>query len=192
MLEPIAIQASPAVLDWRVVHPLINHFPVVLFLVAPLFMIAAMWMHPEKGRPYLIAAFALMLLGTASAFLAVVTGEAAAQRADPSAAVAVLIQQHEHFAHITRDIFAILTLIFATILFLPRFLRREMSGPAQRAILLAFLPLYVAGTVILLNTERAGGRLVQELGIHAGTAPASQPASQAKPRASAKPANLAP
>lgn len=146
-------------------------------------------MRPERGRPYLLAALALMLLGTVTAFLAVVTGQAAARVADPSTAAAVLIQQHEHFARITRDIFAILTLIFATILFLPHLLRRELSGAAQRAILVAFLPLYVAGAVVLVDTGQAGGRLVHEFGVHARMVPAAQPLSQPPPPVLAKKAN---
>jgi hypothetical protein len=46
-------------------------------MVAPLFIIAGILMNPDKGRPFLIAAFCLMLLGIAGTFLAIATGEAA-------------------------------------------------------------------------------------------------------------------
>ena len=69
---------------------------------------------------------------------------------------------------------AVLTVIFATILFLPRLLKRETTTAVARILPLAFLLFYGAGTVVLVNTAHNGGRLVHELGIRAGLAPANE------------------
>lgn len=109
----IAIQALPPIPDWSELHPLIIHFPIVLLLLAPLFIVAGMLMKPGKGRPFLIAALALMLLGTGSAFLAVSTGEAAGELAVRSAAVSSVLEHHEDLAHTTQIVFTVLAFVFA-------------------------------------------------------------------------------
>ena len=63
MIELIAMQAWPQIPNWSELHPLVIHFPIALLLVAPLFIIAGILMNPQKGRPFLIAAFSLMLRG---------------------------------------------------------------------------------------------------------------------------------
>lgn len=172
MIEQVALQTMPIIPNWSGLHPLVIHFPVALLLVAPLFIIAGIAMNPEKGRPYLIAAFALMLLGTAGTFLAIETGEAAAETANRTAAISAVLEHHEDLAETTRVIFSALTVIFAVILFLPRWFRREITTAVARVLPLAFLVFYAAGSAVLVNTAHNGGRLVHELGIHAaGTSP---------------------
>jgi uncharacterized membrane protein len=181
----IALQALSPITNWTELHPLVIHFPIALLLVAPLFIVAGILMNPSKGRPFLIAALALMLLGTAGTFLAVATGEAAGQVAQRTAAVSTVLERHEDLAETTRIVFSVLTLIFAALLFLPRLLKREATIISARILPLAFLLFYSAGAVILVNTAHNGGRLVHELGIHAGfaqsnetsTAPASNTAT---------------
>ena len=173
MIELIAMQALPPIPNWSELHPLVIHFPIALLLVAPLFIIAGVLMNPEKGRPFLIAAFSLMLLGTAGTFLAIATGEAAGEVAERTTAMSAVLERHEDLAETTRIIFSVLTVIFATILFLPRLLKRETTTAVARILPLAFLLFYGAGTVVLVNTAHNGGRLVHELGIHARLAPAN-------------------
>ncbi len=170
MIELIAMQALPPIPSWSELHPLVIHFPIALLMVAPLFIIAGILMNPHKGRPFLIAAFCLMLLGTAGTFLAIATGEAAGEVAERTAAMSAVLERHEDLAETTRIIFSVLTVIFATILFLPRLLKRETTMAVARILPLAFLLFYGAGTVVLVNTAHNGGRLVHELGIHAGLA----------------------
>jgi len=180
MIELSAMQALPPIPNWSELHPLVIHFPIALLLVAPLFIIAGILMNPQKGRPFLIAAFSLMLLGTAGTFLAIATGEAAGQVAERTAAMSAVLERHEDLAETTRIIFSVLTVIFATILFLPRLLKRETTTAVARILPLAFLLFYGAGTVVLVNTAHNGGRLVHELGIHAGLAQANGPANGAE------------
>lgn len=164
----IAMQALPPIPSWTELHPLVIHFPIALLLVAPLFIIAGIIANPQKGRSFLTAALVLMLLGTAGAFLAIATGEAAGEAAERTPAVSAVLERHEDLAEMTRIVFTVLTLLFAAILFLPRLLKREPSGVTARVLPLAFLLFYSAGAVILVNTAHNGGRLVHELGVHAG------------------------
>jgi uncharacterized membrane protein len=184
MTELIAMQALPPIPDWTELHPLVIHFPIALLLVAPLFIVAGILMNPRKGRPYLVAALCLMILGTVGTVLAVLTGEAAAEVAHRTAGVSAVLERHQELAEITRDIFGLLSVIFAAILFVPRFLKRETTTAAARILPLAFLLFYGAGTVVLVNTAHNGGRLVHEFGVHAVLAPANEATNSANPGAS--------
>lgn len=170
----IALQALPPIPNWTELHPLVIHFPIALLLVAPLFIVGGILVNPLKGRPFLIAALVLMVLGTAGTFLAVATGEAAGEVAQRTAAVSAVLGRHEDLAETTRIVFSVLTLIFAALLFLPRLFTREATGASSRILPLAFLLFYCAGAIVLVNTAHNGGRLVHELGIHAGFAQSSE------------------
>jgi uncharacterized membrane protein len=178
----IALQALPPIPSWTELHPLVIHFPIALLLVTPLFIVAGILMSPAKGRPFLIAALALMLLGTTGTFLAVATGEAAGEVAQRTPAVSAVLERHEDLAETTRIVFSVLTLIFGALLFLPRLMKREATVVSARILTLAFLLLYSAGAVILVNTAHNGGRLVHELDVHAGitesTGTSQSPASE--------------
>lgn len=183
----VALQALPPVPGWNELHPLVIHFPIALLLVAPLFIIEGVIANPQKGRPFLIAALVLMLLGTAGTFFAVATGEAAGEVAERTPVVSAVLERHEDLAEMTRIVFSVLTILFSAILFLPRILKRETSPLSARVLPLAFLLFYCAGAVILVKAAHNGGKLVHELGVHAGTAqskgtsaatPSGQPVAQ--------------
>jgi uncharacterized membrane protein len=176
MTPLMALQALPPIPHWAELHPLVIHFPIALLLVAPVFIAAGIAMKSENGRPFLIAALALMVLGTLGTVMAVLTGEAAAEVAHRTAGMSAVLELHQELAEITRDIFGLLSVIFAAILFVPRFLRRATSPAAARLLPMAFLVFYVAGTVVLVNTAHNGGRLVHEFGAHAFLAPTDQAA----------------
>jgi uncharacterized membrane protein len=183
MTELIAMQAVPPIPSWSELHPLIIHFPIALLLIAPLFIIAGILMNPQNGRPFLVTALALMILGTVGTVVAVLTGEAAAEVAHRSTGVSAVLERHQELAEITRDIFGLLSVIFAAILFVPRFLKRETTAAAARILPLAFLLFYGAGTVVLVNTAHNGGRLVHEFGVHAILVPANVATNGANPGA---------
>lgn len=163
----IALQALPPVPGWNELHPLVIHFPIALLLVTPLFIVVGVIANPQKGRPFLIAALVLMLLGTAGTFFAVATGEAAGEIAERTPVVSAVLERHEDLAEMARIVFSVLTFLFAAILFLPRILKLETSALTARILPLAFLLFYSAGAVILVNTAHNGGRLVHELGVRA-------------------------
>ncbi len=161
----------PPIPTWDGLHPLIIHFPIGLLLVAPVLIVIGMLMPPQKGRIMLIAALVLMVLGTVSVFIALETGEAAAELADRTPEINALIQHHESLAEKTRITFSVLTVALAAILFLPTILKRQVSRSYHIIFPLILLCFYGAGAALLANTAHQGGRLVHEFGVKALVAP---------------------
>lgn len=161
----------PPIPTWDGLHPLIIHFPIGLLLIAPVMILISVLMPPQKGRTMLLAALVLMIVGTVSVFIALETGEAAAELADRTPEINALIQHHESLAERTRIVFSVLTLGFAAILFLPTILKRQVSRASHIILPLVFLCFYGAGAVLLANTAHQGGRLVHEFGVKAMVAP---------------------
>ncbi len=167
----------PPIPSWDALHPLIIHFPIGLLLVAPVFILVGAWLKPDRGRAYLIAALILMLLGTASVFVAVETGEAAGKLAERTPEINAVLEHHEKLAEATQVGFSVLTGIFAAILFIPRLLRRGPNRLVATLLPLVFLVFYGAGILLLTNTAHNGGRLVHEFGVKAMVAPSPLPTS---------------
>ncbi|HET7748309.1 MAG TPA: DUF2231 domain-containing protein [Terriglobales bacterium] len=165
----------PPIPAWDALHPLIVHFPIALLLVAPLFIVIGALLQPEKGRVYLFSALILMALGTTAVFVALETGEAAAKLAERTPEINAVLEHHEQLAETTRIAFSVLTVIFAAIILLPRLLRRSPGWLAGRGLLLLFLVVYGAGTLLLVNTAHNGGRLVHEFGVKAMVEPGALP-----------------
>lgn len=157
----------PPIPAWDGLHPLIVHFPIALLLVVPLFILIGALLPLRRGRPLLLSALLLMVLGTAGTYVAISTGEAAGELADRSPAINATIEQHEELAEQTRTLFTVLTAVFAVILLLPLAIRRPLPRAPQAVLSLAFLVFYAAGGVMLANTAHQGGRLVHELGVQA-------------------------
>jgi uncharacterized membrane protein len=161
----------PPIPSWDGLHPLIIHFPVALLLVAPIFVVLGV-LFKESGRGFLAAALILMVLGTASAYLAVETGEAAGELADRSPEINPVLLNHQKLAERTRLVFTALTVVFAALLLVPALLKREPKRPLALVLYSLFLLLYAGGTLVLANTAHNGGRLVHEFGVRALIAPA--------------------
>ena len=157
----------PPIPSWDAWHPMIIHFPIALLLIAPVFILLGALLEPARGRPYLMAAMALLLLGTAGTFVAVETGEAAAQIAERAPGVEQVIETHESLAERTRAVFSVLSVIFLALLAGPQFLKRTDSRLTTTILPLAFLILYSAGILLLVNTAHNGGRLVHEYSVKA-------------------------
>ena len=171
----------PPVPAWDGLHPLIIHFPIGLLLIAPIFVLIGALLGSAKGRSYLVTALLLMVLGTASVFIAVSTGKAAGKLADRSPEINAVLEHHEGLAERTRLTFSLLTVIFALLVgALLRVQRLQTRRFATLAPLL-FLLLYGYGALILSDTAHNGGRLVHEFGVHAlveptpGQPPATPP-----------------
>jgi len=171
----------PAIPSWDALHPLIIHFPVALLLIAPIFIVAGAVLTPAKGRSYLIAAMVLLLVGTASIFVAVETGEAAGKLAERTPGMEQVLEAHESFAERTQAVFSVLSVIFLALLAVPWFLKREDTRLTTTILPLAFLVLYSAGALLLVNTAHNGGRLVHEFGVRAMVAPTPVDANAALP-----------
>jgi uncharacterized membrane protein len=158
---------------WTGLHPLIIHFPIALLLVAPLFVLGAI-LRPRESSRFTVPALVLLVLGTAGAFVAVETGEAAAELVTRTDAVARVLERHSELAETARNIFALLTLVYAAIVVLPvglRALARPAYAVAANGV---FLVLLVAGNILIANVAHQGGMLVHGPGVQ-GVVPAGAP-----------------
>ncbi|HET9101605.1 MAG TPA: DUF2231 domain-containing protein [Acidobacteriaceae bacterium] len=165
----------PPIPSWDAMHPLLIHFPIVLLLLVPLFILIAAAMRPRRNSPYMLMAALLLVLGTASLFAAASSGEEAAELADRSAAVNAVLMAHQHLASRTEIVFSILSVLFVAIVILLRFRNLPQTRLMTSVVPLAYLCLYAAGVLYLVNTAHAGGRLVHEFGVHAELPPSDEP-----------------
>ncbi len=168
----------PPIPEWDGLHPLIIHFPIALLLIAPVFVLIGVILKQQRSHPYLITALVLMVLGTAGTFIAISTGEAAAELADRVGPVNGVLEQHEELAETTRIVFSSLTAVFAVILLVPLFFTKTPGAVLHRILPVIFLVFYGAGMLLLVSTAHQGGRLVHEMGVHALMA-SSAPADSA-------------
>jgi uncharacterized membrane protein len=151
-------------------HPLVVHFPIALLFVAPLFVVAGLLLR-DRGRPFLLSALALLVLGTAGAFVATATGEAGEDAAEAVPAAEATLERHEELAVQARNAFAALTVLYAVVLLGPALFKRTPRRAVTAVALSAFLALDVAGLVLLANAAHYGGQLVHAQGVRAAAAP---------------------
>lgn len=165
---------------WDGLHPLVIHFPVALLLVVPIFVALVVWR--PSGSAFGISALVLLALGTIGAFVAVETGEAAAELATRSPLVNAALERHSDLAETARNVFAFLTLLYAALTVLPLGLK-SLARPAYvRVANLVFLVLLLSANALLANVAHQGGILVHKLGVTAVVA-GPAPAANAEPRA---------
>lgn len=147
-------------------HPIAVHLPIGILLAVPALIIVGMiWKKNAQG--FAFASLVLMILGTAGIYVAVESGEAAAQLAIGPPAVSAVIHHHEELAEATSLTFTILTLVYAALIVIPLAFRREMPTGLRIGLQAIFLVLYMGGATLLANTGHWGGVLVHEYGIHA-------------------------
>ncbi len=157
---------------WDGLHPIIIHFPIALLLVAPLFVLLAIaW--PRHARAFSLSAFVLLVLGTAGAFVAVATGEAAAELATRTEAINAAIERHSSLAETARNVFAVLTVLYAGVLALPLVVRKLSTRGWVAAMNAVMLVLLLAGGLVLANAGHQGGLLVHKYGVQALLPPGS-------------------
>jgi uncharacterized membrane protein len=156
----------PPLPTWDSLHPLIVHFPIVLLLLSPLFILIGAILPPLKGRPYMTSAL-IILLGTISLFVASATGEAAATLTNRGGAVDAVLAAHEHLASQTEILFSSLSIVLAGMVGLSKVFRQQETRLAWTFPAVAFLVLYCAGILFIVNTAHEGGRLVHEFGVRA-------------------------
>lgn len=149
--------------DRNGLHALIEHIPIILLLVAPFFVVVSMGLAAPKRRPFLWSALTLMAIGTAMTFVAVTTGETAMKLADSAPLLKAALEEHQSLAETTRELFIMLTLGFAGLLFAPRLVGRELDSRMNTALLAIFLLVYATGALFLVHTALQGEHLVREL-----------------------------
>ena len=149
--------------DWGSLHPLIVHFPIALLFVAPLFIVLGIIIQ-KSLRDFYICALILMLLGTAGVFLAVSTGNSAAETVANDPAIAATLKAHVRFAEQSQLNFSILAILFLLYVISPNFTQKRL-GKFDRAAGSLFLIIYVFNLALIFNTAHYGGKLVHQHGI---------------------------
>ena len=176
----------PPTPGWDAMHPLLIHFPIVLLLLTPLFVLIGAILRPPKNRPYMTVALITLLLGTLSLFLAASSGEEAAELADRAGGVNSVLSAHEALASTSQILFVAFSAVFVGIYIWPRLFRSIETRTTATVIPVAFLILYSVGLLYLVNTAHAGGRLVHEFGVHAMMPQDQAPATQHTPATSSE------
>lgn len=152
--------------SWSELHPLVVHFPIALLLIAPVFVVLGSFQPSTRGRTLLFSALVLMCLGTAGAFMAQFSGNAAARTAVQTAGAHRVLEAHEEIAEVTSIVFAVLTLAFAAILGTIWYRNLTSSRVLQKVVPLVFLVFYGTGILLLLDTAHLGARLTHEFGVN--------------------------
>lgn len=151
---------------WDGLHPIVLHFPIVLLLIAPLLVTAGLVVSKHRNGFYL-SALVLMMLGTVAAYVAVSTGEAAAQMADRTPEINRVLSQHQSQADQIRLWFTVLTVAWLAILLVFHFKSNKLPGWLKLAVPLVFLVCYLPGMMGIASMAHLGGRLVHQYGLHA-------------------------
>jgi uncharacterized membrane protein len=149
--------------NWDGLHAIIVHFPIVMLLIAPFFVIVSIGLPSAKRWLFLGSALMLMVVGTAMTFVAVTTGEAAMKVVGSTPAFKVALEEHRALAETTTELFSVLTLGFAALLVAPRLLGRELESRINTALLGVYLVFYASGALFLVHTALQGGHVVNEL-----------------------------
>ena len=148
---------------WDGMHPLLIHFPLTLFFLAPVFALTAACSRAATRRAFLISTLMLMLFGTISTYVAFEAGEAAAT-SDLRKEALTIIERHRELAELTRSSLTVATLLFGLTLAICSFLHlrvREVTGvlPLGAAVF------YILGLFWLIDAAYQGERLVHQFGV---------------------------
>ncbi len=174
----------PAIPGWDGIHPAMVQFPVALLLAVPVLLFVSL-VTLRSWRTWAGAALLMMALGTFGAWLAVSSGHAAAQLVDKTGALASAVRDHEALAVNVRNLFTLLTVIFAGVLILTTARKTPLPVPLRISLHAVFFVIYVGALGLLANAADRGGRLVHEYGVRAMIAkpapPPPAPASSAVP-----------
>lgn len=157
----------PPTPTWDSLHPIVTHFPIVLLLVAPVFVVLALLPWRQRWTMAGIAA-AVMVVAATLAWVAVSTGEAAGELALRDPQVNPVLELHEELAETTAQLATVCAAGFVLLIAVVAVVRRK---PWRQ-------PVWVAGCILVLgvqgvtalavtNTGHNGGRLVHEFGVRA-------------------------
>ncbi|MFT5423780.1 MAG: putative membrane protein [Phycisphaerales bacterium] len=162
----------PPMPTWEGAHPILVHLPIGVLVFAPVLLIIAA-VDAKRRKVWACSALAAMLFGTLFAFLAVMTGEEAAEHVVVSAQVEAVMEHHEELGEAARTVFAALTGVFAAILLVGTYVKKKWARPAVTIGSVLFGLGYLYGLGLLANTGHEGGRLVHQFGVHAPVAQGS-------------------
>ncbi|MGD9897928.1 MAG: DUF2231 domain-containing protein [Calditrichaceae bacterium] len=133
-------------------HPQVVHFPIALFLTAVLAeLFSLFWQKSFFSKVSLL----LLILGSVTAFMAVITGEAAAETARQINGIETLLQAHQNAGEMAAWYFLVLTIIKTGLL---------MFGKDILPWRLIVSIGLIIGAVLIYRTGLFGGQLVYEKG----------------------------
>ena len=156
--------ATPS--SWSALHPSVSHFPIVLLLVSPIFILLALWRRAQ--RPTLMAvAVGLLLAGTLGIYLSASSGDEAKKQAPETAEVKAALDHHESLGSAARAVFTGLSVLLLALQCGPAITKRTLRPRATVALTTLYLVLYAAAVILLLDAAHSGGLLVHKLGVHA-------------------------
>ena len=173
----------PPMQNWDAMHPLIIHIPIGLLLFVPIIIMLGLVAKQNKDTYYLIG-FIILVAGSIGLLLAIASGEAAANVADTSIGNSkAILEEHEELAETTRNVYLILTLLYAAFLFLPKVIGKVLSDKVKLLGNIAFAVIFCIGIIFVVNTAHYGGVLVHEFGIKSKikSSNVSNPAQQSVP-----------
>ena len=171
------LPTPPPTPPWEGMHPLVVHFPIALLLFAAVFVVLAIIV-PKRGWWFSVSALILLIGGTAGAFVAVSTGEAARDVVEEGEdEMFEVMQQHEDLVEQARNVFVALTIVYAGIVFLPVVARSLQSWKFAMPANLVFLAALMGANMLLASGAHLGGRLVHEFGVKSALAPEGEAAA---------------
>ena len=171
------LPTPPPTPPWEGMHPLVVHFPIALLLFAAVFVVLAIIV-PKRGWWFSVSALILLIGGTAGAFVAVSTGEAARDVVeDGEDEMFEVMQEHEDVVEQARNVFVALTIVYAGIVFLPVVARSLQSWKFAMPANLVFLVALMGANLLLASGAHLGGRLVHEFGVRSALAPEGEAAA---------------
>jgi uncharacterized membrane protein len=154
----------PMIPGWDGIHPLLIHFPVTLFFLAPMFVLLAGFAKTTARHTFLISALTVMLLGIASTYAAFEAGQAAAATVTPAGEVRTVVERHQELASLARSSLTAATLLFGLTLLICTCFHlqiHELTG----VLPLGSVVFYALGLFWLINTAYYGERLVHQFGV---------------------------
>ncbi|HEX4920274.1 MAG TPA: hypothetical protein VFV92_05990 [Candidatus Bathyarchaeia archaeon] len=149
---------------WDGIHPLLIHFPLTLFFLAPVFVLFAGFAKTTTRRTFLISALTLMLLGVASTYAAFEAGMAAAPAVTSTGEVRTVVERHKELASLARGSLTAATLLFALTLLICTCFHLQMHE-VTGVLPFGSVVFYALGLFWLINTAYHGERLVHEFGV---------------------------
>lgn len=164
----------PPLPPWDAVHPMIVHFPIVLLLVAPLFILLGI-MRDHWGRVFSVSALILLVLGAISAVVVAEAGGAAAALVVRTESINVVLHAHAELADTTETLAIVFAAIYLILVALRLVLRERLKPGLWGLLTIVFLVGYGSVLLALVNTAHDGGRLVHEFGVHANLPPEPLP-----------------
>lgn len=153
----------PPLPEWSNLHPLLTHFPLVLFLLLPILFILAGLHRGTRNHVLWAASLITLLAGLGLLWVTFLSGFAFANAAQEQPAIATSVAHHSSLAQYTIGAFGMATILLVIALAVRRRLKLEDMRDLTLWIPLGFLIFYGFGVFWLVLTAHQGAMLAHEL-----------------------------